>query len=67
MLGLQAGALLFRLPLTFISDAVGWWLGVATGIAHALAGVWKRLQSADRTRGSGRWDAIVALRLSLPT
>jgi hypothetical protein len=23
---------------------VGWWCGVATGIAHALAEVWKRLQ-----------------------
>jgi len=51
--GLQAGALLFRLPLTLISDTAGSWRGVAIGIAHALAGVWKKLQSADRARGSG--------------
>jgi hypothetical protein len=40
----SAGALLSRQPLTLIRGRVGWWRGVATGIAHALTGVWKRLQ-----------------------
>ena len=52
VLGLQPERFV-SLPLTLISDRVGSWRGVATGIAHALAGVWKKLQSADRTRGSG--------------
>ena len=61
----SAGTFQFRLPWTLIGGRIGWSRGVATGIACALTGVWKRLQlgrfSSDnlRSRAAGR-DRLTA-------